>query len=213
MRQELYDTRFPKPANAIDLFEDEWTGAIPAFISKRAKFYDDPKIALWEDAVGGFSGKRILELGPLEASHTYALECRGAANILAIEANTHAFLRCLVVKELLHLKARFLLGDFCKYLQSSTSSFDLILASGVIYHMMDPLSLIENMTRNTSVIAAWTHYYDPEILIGHKLLGTKYTHLPIMKAFHGVNIDLYEQRYLDAFTNSAFTGGTEATSM
>jgi hypothetical protein len=213
MKQEKYETRFPKPSNAIDLFEGEWSCDIPAFSRGRTRFFDDPRIGLWEDAAGGFAGKRILELGPLEASHTYVLERRGAADILAIEANAHAFLRCLVVKELLGLKARFLLGDFCKYLRASTTTFDLILASGVIYHMMEPLSLIENLTKNSAVIAVWTHYYDREILTGHKEINRKYTHVPVAATFHGANIDLYEQSYFDVIQRPGFCGGIETTSM
>ena len=65
-------------------------------------------------------GFRILELGPLEGAHTYQLEKLGAAEIVAIEANKEAFLKCLIIKELAQLeRARFLLGDFVTYLEFS----------------------------------------------------------------------------------------------
>jgi SAM-dependent methyltransferase len=213
MKPELYDTRFPKPSNAIDLFAGEWGGDIPAFFAGRVKFYDDPKIGLWEDALGGFAGKRILELGPLEASHTYAMERRGAADILAIEANSHAFMRCLIVKDLLGMRAHFLLGDFSKFLKAGNSRFDIILASGVLYHMPDPLEVIENITRATDAVAVWTHYYDAAILVGHKTLDHKFDHTPIQRDFHGATFTVHEQRYLEALALSGFSGGTEGTSL
>ena len=78
-------------------------------------------------------GRTVLELGPLEAGHSYLLERLGAAEIVGIEANTRAYLRCLVVKEILGLgRARFLCGEFVSYLRTSDRRFDLAVASGVL---------------------------------------------------------------------------------
>lgn len=212
MKPEMYETRFPKPSNAIDLFEGEWSGEIPSFPAGRVRFFEDPKIALWEDAIGGFAGKRILELGPLEASHTYAMERRGASDIVAVEANTRAFMRCLIVKELLGLRARFLLGDFAKYLEEAGARFDLVLASGVLYHMIEPLEVIENISRTTDSMAVWTHYYDATMLMANPQLAPKFNHTPIVRSFHGATVEMHEQSYLDALSWSGFTGGTARTS-
>lgn len=85
----------------------------------------------------------VLELGPLEAGHTYMLEKMGARSIVAVEANSRAYLKCLIVKELFELKrAKFLLGDFVAYLKNNTRHFDLCLASGVLYHMQNPAELL-----------------------------------------------------------------------
>ncbi|WP_204348773.1 hypothetical protein, partial [Klebsiella pneumoniae] len=80
--------------------------------------YDDARIAWLVSSVGGLQGLDVLELGPLEASHTAMLLAAGAKSVLAIEANQLAFLRCLVVKELRHLRdASFQLGDFTRFLE------------------------------------------------------------------------------------------------
>ena len=64
-----------------------------------------------------WAGFACLELGPLEAGHSYILDRAGALEVLAIEANRRAFLKCLVVKEMIGLPSvRFVLGDFNEFL-------------------------------------------------------------------------------------------------
>jgi SAM-dependent methyltransferase len=102
----------------------------------------------------------VLELGPLEGGHAYTLEHYGA-EVLSIEANAEAYLKCLVAKEILGMRSRFLLGDFMAYLRENEAAFDLIFASGVLYHMVRPLELIYLICRRGARALIWTHYYDP----------------------------------------------------
>lgn len=118
------------------------------------------------DALGHerrLDGFQVLELGPLEAAHTYLLGRLGATEITAVEANTEAFLKCLVVKEALGLtNARFLCGDLVAYLAACDRRFDLIFCSGVLYHMSDPMDLIRLIAERTDRCFVWTHYYTSE---------------------------------------------------
>jgi len=99
----------------------------------------------------------------MEGSHTYQLSKLGAESVLAIEANSVAYLRCLVMKEILQpANCRFLLGDFLSFLQQNQTKFDLVFCSGVLYHMEDPFSLIEAITKRTNRVFLWTHYFDPD---------------------------------------------------
>ena len=104
---------------------------------------------------------KILELGPLEGGHTYQLEKFGA-ELTAIEAHPENFLKCLIVKNALNMKASFLLGDFSDYLKETSKNYDLIFASGVFYHMEDPLDLLVQIAKKTDRIFAWTHYISEE---------------------------------------------------
>lgn len=109
---------------------------------------------------GRLDGFRVLELGPLEAAHTFLLEQLGAAEIVAVEANTEAFLKCLIVKEALALtKARFLCGDILAYLTECDRRFDLVFCSGVLYHMSDPVDLIRLIALRSDKCFVWSHYY------------------------------------------------------
>jgi SAM-dependent methyltransferase len=90
---------------------------------------------------------------------------RGAAEIVAVEANPRAFLKCLCVKELLALdRARFLLGDALEYLRSCDEHYDVALASGLLYHMREPYELLRHLARVADAVFLWTHYYDEDRL-------------------------------------------------
>jgi hypothetical protein len=163
----------PSPQNAVDLFEGEWASHLPAppAVERTGKnlLFSDPRLAWGLDELGGVRQRRVLELGPLEGGHTYMLERAGARSILAIEGNPRAYLRCLVVKEIYGLKAaQFGCGDFMPYLASEAGRFDLCVASGVLYHLDDPLTLLARLAMITDRIYIWTHYYDADIIArGH----------------------------------------------
>jgi hypothetical protein len=209
-----YDMRLPAESNALDIFQGQWSAVIPGFGYGTALSAETPHVRFFEQQIGGFSGKRILELGPLEASHTHMMSKAGAAHILAIEANKNAFLKCLIVKELLAIEnADFLLGDFYKYLTSSPQRFDAILAAGVLYHMSDPLGLIEGAVRAANSIGVWTHYFDAERIRPRPYLSEKFDASPRTVSFHGRSIEQHTQRYLDAPQWAGFCGGSEPTSV
>ena len=129
----------------------------------------------------------------------------GANHILAIEANKNAFLKCLVVKELLSIeRATFLLGDFYKYLKSQPPRYDAILASGVLYHMADPLGLIEGASVASDRICVWTHYFDEDRIRSRPELSEKFGPNAKSAMFHGRSIQLYEQYYLEGLNGPAF---------
>ncbi|WP_204302725.1 hypothetical protein, partial [Stenotrophomonas maltophilia] len=78
-----------------------------------------------------------------------------------IEANQLAFLRCLVVKELRHLRdASFQLGDFTRFLEDDPRHWPLVVASGVLYHAREPLRLLEKLAEKTDRLFLWTHVVD-----------------------------------------------------
>ncbi|MGI9106620.1 MAG: class I SAM-dependent methyltransferase [Pyrinomonadaceae bacterium] len=150
----------------------------------------------------------MIELGPLEAGHTYMLEKRAARSILAIEANTRAYLKCLIVKEVLHLtRARFLLGNFVEYLRGSNERYDLCLASGVLYHMTNPVELIHLISKTSDKVLLWTHYFDQETMRSNSHLSKK---LPetIASEYRGFAHSLHRYEYLEALNWSGFCGGS-----
>ena len=161
---EVYEASPPSYQNAIDLLPG-WNAAFPPEMKLTAGpgyMYEDPRIHWAAERSGGLEGKRVLELGPLEGAHTYLLERLGAKRIDAIEANKLAYLRCLVAKEIFGLRrARFHLGDFVRGLEAPTR-YDLIVACGVLYHMTEPLTLLERIAGRTDLIYLWTHYFDDE---------------------------------------------------
>lgn len=76
------------------------------------------------ERLGCVQDQTTLELGPLEGGHSYMLENAGAEPVVALENNINAFLRRLIVKEILGLeKVRFLRGDFRPFLASNGRQF------------------------------------------------------------------------------------------
>jgi hypothetical protein len=173
MLENKFEGRFPTHQNAIDIFRDHWASNIeevhPGVTSGPLPMFRTdgrPSIAAQYLGLepGSLQGMNILELGPLEGAHTYQLAKLGADRILAIEANAEAFLKCLVVKEILQTpRCRFLLGDCLKFLQESPDQFDMIFCSGILYHMENPFELIKAISAHTDRVFLWTHYYDPDI--------------------------------------------------
>lgn len=171
-----FEPRAPAAQNLIDIFSGKWAsdftqvypglkaGAIELFVSDPRPLF----AARYLGANERLQDMEVLELGPLEAGHTYRLEQLGAI-VTAVEANCEAYLKCLLVKELLNLRnARFLLGDFSLFLEETDRNFDLIFASGVLYHMLDPLKLVELIAKRTGKCFVWSHYYDPDHYPGPK---------------------------------------------
>lgn len=209
---EQYVTSAPCPQNALDIFRGEWSSRLPApldgLTAGAALLFDDPRIKWALERIGGCAGRKIIELGPLEAGHTYMLENAGADKIISIESNTHAYLKCLIVKELLKIsRASFLCGDFVAFLRESTEQFDLGIASGVLYHMINPVELIALLSmRCDKHMFFWTHYYDPEVIGNNPVLTRKFS-AEENSEYQGFDHKLYRYEYQDALGWGGFCGG------
>lgn len=160
----FYENRPPSPQNAIDIFEGMWSSKFPnnsIFETKaQAKAFEDRRIKWAIEQFGDLNGKCGLELGPLEAGHSYMLQNAGIKSLLSIESNSNSYLKCLVVKEILSLnRVNFLFGDFVKFLNECDKFFDFVIASGVLYHMKKPIQFIESILNKSDYIYVWTHYY------------------------------------------------------
>lgn len=210
---DAYVRSAPSPQHALDIFKGEWASVLPPpfadFKAGGIPLFHDPRVAWALEQLGGCQGQRVLELGPLEGGHTYLLQQYGAASITAIEANTRAYLKCLIVKELLGLdKAHFLCGDFVTYLEETTESYDLIFSAGVLYHMRDPIGLIAKLSRHTDRLYMWTHYYDDAVIQGTAHLKPRYTaHTP--SETEGFRYTLHRQDYMNSLEVQGFCGGNE----
>jgi hypothetical protein len=138
-------------------------------------------------------------------------ETRPPAAATAIEANTGAYLRCLIVKEALGIEAKFLLGDFVSFVATTRERFDAVIACGVLYHMEEPIALIDDLARLADTLLIWTHYFDDRMLRERKLRH-KFAAAPARREHRGVAVELWEQHYFEALDWSGFCGGAGRTS-
>lgn len=209
-----YSTLSPGIDSALTLFDGAWTSRLPGRDGPgTSPLFADARIEWLLGRLGGVDGWRVLELGPLEAGHTWMME-RAGAHVTAVEANHDAFLRCLIVKNALRLDATFMLGDFSRSLPDG-GPWDLVLASGVLYHMNSPEKLIESIAACTDRVYLWTHYFEPDHARWHPSararIGSKW--LPertISTTCNGLSIDLVPMLYEEALGWTGFCGGAQS---
>ncbi|MDF1603506.1 methyltransferase domain-containing protein [Nocardioides sp. YIM 152315] len=204
-----YASEAPTPQLAIDIFAGEWSSTFPAGNGDsggHAALFEDARIAWAIDRLGGVEGRSVLELGPLEGGHTTMLE-RAGATVTAVEANSRSYLKCLVTKEIMGLqRSRFLRGDFVAYLERDRPSYDVVLASGVLYHMIDPLRLLELVASVADALVLWTHYYDAAI-IGAAPIARQFSRPPDTVVRDDRTYTLHRRDYLEALGWGGFSGG------
>jgi hypothetical protein len=155
----------PTPQAAVSIFRGEWASRLPAPLDTidagSAALFEDSRIHWALEQLGGVRGKTILDLGPLEGGHPYMFEQAGASEVVGIESNPRAFMKCLITKELLGLRyVSYHCGDFMEYLRQDHRRFDVINASGVLYHQQNPAELLALICRTADAVILWTHYYD-----------------------------------------------------
>jgi len=207
-----YVTSAPSAQNSLDIFKGQWSSRFPQLsghlVAGSVPLFEDPRMAWAGEQIGGFRDRSVLELGPLEAGHTYMLEEGGASSIIAVEANARAYLKCLIVKELLQLeRAQFLLGDFLEYLRSTEESFDICVANGVLYHMREPAELIYLISRVSSRTIIWTQYYDEAAIEAKPEISRRFSEVKSHE-FRGFGYETHKYAYLEALNGGGFCGGT-----
>jgi SAM-dependent methyltransferase len=203
----------PDKQNILDIFKGKWVCKVPekSGLSTGGKVsaFEDERIRWLLDSYGQLEGASVLELGPFEAGHTYMLSKLGAGKIVSIEANVSSFLKCLCIKEVFAMNnVEFLLGDFKDFLVDCESKFDLILASGVLYHMPDPLGLLKQVCRVSDNLFLWTHYIDVDFLAGETNGDGRFG--PLRKtSFENLEYEFSEQTYEYGVSDDQFCGGLE----
>jgi hypothetical protein len=215
-----YATQAPSAQQTIDLFRGKWASRMPAplgdCVAGQAPLFEDPRVD-W--AVENFARlgtdigtSTVLEVGPLEGGHTYGLIRRGARSVTAIEAHPEAFLKCLVLKELLGMeRVNFLYGDAVPFLRSIGHAYDVGFASGFLYHMANPVEFLELLCRRTRIIFLWTVYWDPAFSRDHP--GRPAGTAGVEKGSHaGFGHTLHRHDYGANLDFGQFWGGPESHS-
>ena len=210
----VFTTAAPSPQAAVDIFAGEWITAFPAELGVTAgpvNHFDpavDPRVP-WvaEQLPHGLTGMSVLELGPFEAYQTALLEAAGAASVVAVEASQTAYLKCLIVKELLGLRAQFLYGDMLAFLDQCTDHFDIVWASGILYHQADPLGLLERIAERTDRVFLHTHCINPQRTVQTPADRRLVPQRDRVVTWHDRAIRLHRYEYVDDTGIKGFAGG------
>ena len=213
-----YADAVPNAQQSLDLFQGKWASKLPieGVSTGETPLFEDPRV-VWAlthlNRLGiETSQSDFLELGPLEGGHSFGLVRNGVKSVTAIEANKQAFLKCLVAREVLgYARVRFLLGDAMAFLQATQESYDVVFASGFLYHMQDPVKCLELIASRARALFLWTVYWDEEFARNHPDVraGSDGVH-PIH--YKGREIRLHRHGYGEAIDYSRFWGGPDTHS-
>ena len=212
---DQYVTAAPSAQSKVDIFAGEWISKLPVTLgvvrSGEIDLFDDERVTWALASLGGVNGADVLELGPMEAGHTWMLHQAGAASVTSVEANTRLFLKCLIVRDLLEMdRAQLLCGNFVEYLRETDRAFDVCWASGVLYHMQDPVELIALISKRSRRLFLWTHYFDAEH-ITRKIRRRRFGDADVVVT-EGFEHRVHRHKYGVALRFRDFIGGTAPTS-
>ena len=215
---DAYCMERPAPQQMLDIFRGEWSSKMPAGCGLstapgHAPLFEDDRVAWAVAQAGGVAGRRILELGPLEGGHSYMLEKAGAAEVVAVEANQRSLLKCLCIKEVFQLRhVRYLFGDCVAFMEHDAGGWDMVFASGILYHMKEPARFLRLLPRMAPRLLLWTHYFDERIVRGTPAIAHKFGPLQT-GTIDGFAYEFVEQQYKEALGWSGFCGGSAETSL
>jgi SAM-dependent methyltransferase len=214
-RKASFVTDAPDAQSAVDAVPVKWASRLPEPFGHvqagEAELFDDPRVHWAFGRLGGVQGKTVLDLGPLEGGHSYMAHQGGASRVVGVEANRMAFLKCLVVKELLQLsRCSFLCGDVTGYLQETTDSFDVCIACGILYHMVNPLELLALISERALRLVMWTHVYSASAE-KNKQLSSRMSG-PHTLSHRGVSVQVRRHSYGLDNRLSGFFGGVASHS-
>ncbi len=212
----------PTDQNALDIFSGEWSSQPPAgrpeLKAGATPLFDDPRITwahhrFMEMGVEqGFAQRDVLELGPLEGGHTYLIDRLEVKSVTAIEANSRAYLKCLIAKEIFGMpRARFLLGDCVEYLRTTDRHFDIGIACGILYHLTNPVQMLELLSQRCDALYLWTVFYDPEFVAKNPVPGAKFSEALAME-HAGFKHTVHRFNYGPSLDWKGFCGGGEVFS-
>lgn len=108
---------------------------------------------LWEviePHLGDLRGRRVLDVGCNDGFFLFAARRKGAAEVLGVEADGHHYQHAALVNELLDLGGIEVRNMSAYDLDDSLGSFDTTLLLGLIYHLKNPLGVLEKIAAMTT---------------------------------------------------------------
>lgn len=207
---DQYDSGRPDHQNAIDMLPG-WNCSFPSELKLKAGplgLFHDQRIRWALETFGSIEDKSVLEIGPLEGMHTHMLNQHRPRKIDAVEANRLCFMRCLISAQILNIdRATFYLGDAGLWLDETRETYDLIVASGVLYHMDDPVHFLKRVSKRCNALFLWTHFFLDEAMEPSDPRRWPFSGKVVEQELDGTRIRCYERSYKNAAKESTFCGG------
>ncbi len=94
------------------------------------------------------TGKSVLDIGCNAGFYSFAAKLRGARSVLGIDYFQHCIDQAALMREILQLDVDFRQGDG-EALRDGIGPFDVVICTGVIYHLQNPMQFLSNVARST----------------------------------------------------------------
>lgn len=107
-----------------------------------------------------FSGKTVLDIGCNAGFYSFVAKIRGARSVLGLDHGPHYIDQALLLREILSLDVDFRLSDGHD-LDERFGMFDVVINTGVIYHLPNPMDFLTRVAR----ITRETMYLETEMLV------------------------------------------------
>jgi SAM-dependent methyltransferase len=161
----------PFTAHRVELAPGVWTmphgGDDPSRAASTAVVLDQMR--------GGLEGKRVLDLGCLEGGYAVTFARRGAREVVGVEIRDANLERCRFLAQRLGLaNVHFVKADVRAISRDELRAFDVVFASGILYHLDDPFDFLlrcSELTTDTLVLDthiaslhSWGHRCSPELV-------------------------------------------------
>src|SRR3984893_3174238 len=95
-----------------------------------------------------FTGKTVLDIGCNSGFYSFAAKLRGATSVLGVDYFQHCVDQATLMREILQVDVEFRQGDG-EALRQGMGPFDIVINTGVIYHLQNPMQVLSNMARLT----------------------------------------------------------------
>jgi tRNA (mo5U34)-methyltransferase len=95
-----------------------------------------------------FSGKTVLDIGCNSGFYSFAAKLRGARSVVGIDYFQHCVDQAMLMQEILQIDVDFRQGDG-ESLRDGVDAVDVVLNTGVIYHLQNPMQFLTNMAQVT----------------------------------------------------------------
>jgi len=95
-----------------------------------------------------FAGKSVLDIGCNAGFYSFVARLRGARSVLGIDQNQHYIDQANLMKEIVGIDVDFRTGDGHS-LDGGIGAFDIVINTGVIYHLQNPIDFLCQMAKLT----------------------------------------------------------------
>jgi len=110
------------------------------------------------------AGRTVLDIGCNAGFYSFAARLRGARSVLGLDYQPHYVNQALLLRDILGLDIEFRQSDGHE-LTEQAGVYDVVLNTGVIYHLQNPMDFLTKMARITREVM----YLESEMLTDPKL--------------------------------------------